>query len=232
MGARAGARPGLGRATAVFTPTRLAVLDVLASQAAISLENSRLYREVEEREARSSRLINANIVGVGIWDLNGGITEANDEFLRMVGYTREDLVARRVRWTELTPPEWHDVDARALADFTRTGSVQPYEKEFVRKDGSRVPVLLGSARLASPNEGVAFVLDLTPQKQAEEALREAIGADARGPRRDRRGGDGVARARVEPAARRDRRQCARLPRGARRTAEPRRHVRGAARHRQ
>ena len=75
----------------VFTPTRIAVLKVLASQAAISLENTRLYRDLEEREAKIRRLVDANIVGIFIWNLEGQIIEANEAFLHMVGYSREDL---------------------------------------------------------------------------------------------------------------------------------------------
>ena len=99
----------------VFAPARIAVLKLLASQAAISLENTRLYRDLAEREAKIRRLVDANIIGIFIWDLEGRILEANDAFLRMVGYDREDLVSGRVRWTDLTPPEWRDRDERRLA---------------------------------------------------------------------------------------------------------------------
>ena len=92
----------------VFAPARIAVLKLLASQAAIALENARLYRDLEQREAKIRRLVDANIIGIFIWELEGRIIEANDAFLRMVGYDREDLVSGRVRWTDLTPPEWRD----------------------------------------------------------------------------------------------------------------------------
>ena len=158
----------------VFTPTRIAVLKLLASQAAISLENTRLYHDLEVREAKIRRLVDANIMGIFIWNLQGQIIEANEALLRMIGYSRTDLVSGRVRWTDLTPPELRDRDKDAVAELAATGTFQPYKKEYFRKDRSRVPVMLGGAIFeGSENEGVAFVLDLTEQKQAEEALQKA-----------------------------------------------------------
>jgi PAS domain S-box-containing protein len=152
-----------------FTPDRVTVLKVLASQAAISLENSRLYRDLEDREARIRRLVEANVVGVVMWTLDGAIIGANEAFLHTVQYGHEDLASGRVSWTDLTPAEWRDCDERAVADLKATGTVQPYEKEFFRKNGSRVPVLLAGALFeGSRNEGVAFVLDLSEQKRAEQ----------------------------------------------------------------
>src|SRR6266478_896352 len=92
-------------ASHVFTPTRISVLELLASQAAISLENARLYNDVREREARIRRLVDANIIGITIWDFQGRIIEANEAFLDMLGYSREDLISGRLRWTELTLAE-------------------------------------------------------------------------------------------------------------------------------
>jgi len=156
-----------------FTPARVAMLNLLASQAAISLENTRLYRDLEERETKIRRLVDANIMGIYIWDLDE-IIEANEAFLRMLGYGREDLVSGRLRWTDLTPPEWRGRDAQAETELTATGTIQPFQKEYFRKDGSRVPVLLGCASFeGSGNEGVAFVLDLSEQKRADENRRRA-----------------------------------------------------------
>jgi PAS domain S-box-containing protein len=153
----------------VFTPTRIAVLKLLASQAAISLENARLYRALEEREAKIRRLVDANIVGILIFNLEGEITEANEAFLQMVGYSREDLLSGRLRWTDLTPAEWRYRDERAVIELKATGIAQPFEKEYFRKDGSRVPVAVGGAIFErSGIEGVAFVLDLSEQKHAED----------------------------------------------------------------
>lgn len=125
-------------------------------------------------EAKIRRLVEANVVGIVMWNLEGAITGANDAFLRMVQYDREDIASGRVRWTDLTPAEWRGHDERGVADLKATGIFQPFEKEYFRKDGSRVPVLLGGALFeGSGNEGVAFVLDLSDQKRAERALRRS-----------------------------------------------------------
>ncbi|CAH2405775.1 AAA family ATPase [Mesorhizobium escarrei] len=157
-----------------FTSSRVAVLELLASQAAISLENARLYRDLAEREAKIRRLVDANIIGIFLWDFDGRILEANDAFLRMVGYDREDLIAGRIRRADLTPPDWYERDEQWVEEHRRTGLRRPIEKEFLRKDGSRVPILLGAATFEEGgNQGVAFVLDLTDRKRAEVELRES-----------------------------------------------------------
>jgi PAS domain S-box-containing protein len=159
-------------ASHVFTASRISVLELLASQAAISLENARLYSDLQEREARIRRLVDSNIVGIVIGDVQGRIIEANQAFLDIVGYTREDLVSGRLRWTELTPADWRDADEQAIEELKATGTVQPREKEYFRKDGSLVPVLIARALFEwKPDEGVAFVLDMTDRKRAEENLR-------------------------------------------------------------
>jgi PAS domain S-box-containing protein len=125
-------------------------------------------------EAKIRRLVEANVVGIVMWNLEGAITGGNEAFLRMVQYDREDLASGRVRWTDLTPAEWRGHDQRAVADLRATGIFQPFEKEYFRKDGNRVPVLLGGALFEKGgNEGVAFVLDLSEQKRAEDALRRS-----------------------------------------------------------
>src|SRR4029453_1304603 len=124
-------------------------------------------------EGKIRRLVDANILGIFMWNLEGAIVGANEAFLRMLQYGREDLVSGRVRWTDLTPAEWRERDERAVRELKGTGTVQPYEKELFRKDGSRVPVLLGAALFEGRSEGVAFVLDLSEQKHAEEALRRS-----------------------------------------------------------
>ena len=158
----------------VFAPARIAVLKLLVSQAAVSLENTYLYRDLAGREARIRRLFDANIVGIFIWHFDGRILEANDEFLRIVGYDREDLLSGRVSWMDMTPPDWRERDEQWIEEHKRTGRRSPIEKEYCRKDGSRVPILLAAANFDDrENQGVAFVLDLSERKRAEETLRRS-----------------------------------------------------------
>ena len=149
------------------------LVEIVTTQIDVT-ERKRAEQALREREAKIRRLVDANIIGICIWDFEGRIIEANDAFLSMVDYDREDLVSDRIRWTELTPPEWRERDERAVAELRSTGSFQPFEKEYFRKDGGRMPVLIGGALFEeSGNEGVAFVLDLTERKRAEEALRNS-----------------------------------------------------------
>ena len=134
-------------------------------------------------EAKIRRLVEANVVGMVMFTLQGAITGANEAFLRMVQYDHEDLASGRIRWRDITPAEWHDRDERAVNELEATRTFQPFEKEYLRKDGSRVPVLLGGALFESGgNDGVAFVLDLSEQKRAERALRRSEAFLAEGQR--------------------------------------------------
>jgi PAS domain S-box-containing protein len=151
----------------------LARLEAKRRRKAIA-ENIALHGDVLARDKKIRRLVDANIVGIIIWELDGRILEANDAFLNMLGYDREDLTSGRLNRTDLTPAEWKDRDARTVEELRRMGTVQPFEKEYFRKDGSRVPVLLGGVMFEqSPNQGVSFVLDLTERKRAVEALRQS-----------------------------------------------------------
>ncbi len=137
-------------------------------------ERKRAEQALREREAKIRRLVDSNIIGIFIWDFDGRVLEANDEFLRTVSYDREDLVSGRIRWTELTPPDWRERNNAKIEQQKISGRLEPFEKQYIRKDGRRVPVLIGVATFEEGgNEGVAFVLDLTERKRAEEALRES-----------------------------------------------------------
>jgi len=129
--------------------------------------------ERKTTEDKIRRLVEADILGIFMANVQGEIVEANQAFLRMLRYGRQDLVSGRLRWTDLTPAELRERDQRALTEALATGVFQPYEKEFLRKDGSRLPVLIGGALFQGAKEGVVFVLDLSEQKRAEEGLRQS-----------------------------------------------------------
>jgi len=126
-------------------------------------------------QAQLKRLFESNLIGIIFADFSGSITEANDAFLEIVGYTREDLLAGRVRWKEMTPPEYDEADALSREQLRSTGVSTPFEKEYIRKDGTRIPVLLGVALLeGSQGDCVCFVLDLSERKRLEAALLNSI----------------------------------------------------------
>jgi PAS domain S-box-containing protein len=132
-----------------------------------------LSRDLREREAEVRRLVDTNIIGIFAWHTDGRVFEANEEFLRIIGYSREDLASGRLRWTDFILPEWRERDARVMEELKEGGAAQAQERELLRKDGSRVPVLTGGTLFyGSPDEGVAFVVDLTERKRAEQAVRE------------------------------------------------------------
>jgi PAS domain S-box-containing protein len=173
-----------------FHDQQIALLEIFADQAAIAIENVRLFeserqrtlalahanRDLAEREMRIRRLVDSNIIGIFIWDFEGRILEANDEFLRMVGYGREDLLLGRIRWTDLTPPNWNHRSKMRIEIQRGNGRFDPFEKEYFRKDGSRVPVLIGGATFEEgEDQGVAFVLDLTDRKRVEAEAIESEG---------------------------------------------------------
>lgn len=124
--------------------------------------------------ARMQRLVESNVQGVVFWKRSGEIAEANEAFLRMVGHTSEDIAAGLLNWKEITPDEYADRDRQAMEELERTGVCKPYEKAFVRSDGSLVPVLVGSAVFDDcPDEGVAFAFDLTERKKLENQFLRA-----------------------------------------------------------
>jgi PAS domain S-box-containing protein len=149
------------------------LIEIVTTQIDVT-ERKRAEEALRESERKIRRLVDANILGICIWNLEGAIVEANEAFLHMLQYGREDVVSGRLRWTDLTPAEWRELDERAVAELRSTGTFQPFEKEYFRRDGSRVPVLIGGTLFEqSRNEGVAFVLDLTERKRAEDRLRRS-----------------------------------------------------------
>jgi PAS domain S-box-containing protein len=137
-------------------------------------ELQRAEQALRERESKIRRLVDANIVGILISDLKGRIVEANDAFLQMIGYTQSDLREGRLHWPEITPPEWQAASERAARQLTARGVCDLFEKQYLHSDGTRVPVLVAAAAIeGTKGENVAFVLDLTDRKRAEEAARRS-----------------------------------------------------------
>ena len=122
-------------------------------------------------EARLRGFVEANVVGIAYSDINGIISAANDKLLSIIGYTQADVQAGRLRWADLTPPEYRSLDEQGIAEARAEGACTSYEKEYIRKDGRRIPVLVGYSLLGESQESVAFVLDLSDLKQAEQAMR-------------------------------------------------------------
>jgi PAS domain S-box-containing protein len=180
-----------------FSEDDLQMVERVADHAALAIGNARSYaaeraaRDVAEKavndlrraEGRFARLSDSGIIGIVVSDLAGHVSEINDTLLNLLGYSRHEIVSGEVVWGELTPPEWREVDARAVAQLAATGIGELREKEYLRKDGRAVPILAGSAMLEDGSrECISFVLDLTERKEALaaiELLREERAADAK-----------------------------------------------------
>lgn len=128
--------------------------------------------DARRAERRAKALFDAGVIGTLEGDIHGRVFAANDEFLRIIGYSRADLDAGRVRWDLLTPSEWLPLDAERIAEARERGTCVPYEKEFVRSDGSRIAVVVGFQLLEPERENsVAIILDVSALKYAEGELR-------------------------------------------------------------
>lgn len=137
-------------------------------------DRERAEEELRTSEARARAVFESRMIGHLFWEADGSITDANDAFLEMMGYTRDDVLSRPLNWRDMTPPEYREQDDRALQEVLDTGVLAPIEKEYIRKDGTRIPILLGAATFPQPYEGgVAFVIDVTARKRAEKALLES-----------------------------------------------------------
>ena len=146
-------------------------------------ERERAAEALRRSEARVRRLVESNIIGIATGDLDGKVIDANDAFLALLGFTKEDVAAGSMRWDALTPPEYREADRLAVEQLLSTGVAPLWEKQFIRKDGSRVPVLIGVATLtgmSGETEAVSFVVDITERKKLEQQLRQAQKVEAIG----------------------------------------------------
>ena len=159
--------------TAIVSCVTVVVIARLVPKALDLPGISRLSSELNRQNAKYRALFESDVCGVIVCGFDGTIREANDRFLAIVGYSRDDLESGRVSWREMTPLEHVGSDGRALASLEQTGRVEPWEKEYLRKDGSRVPVLVGGTLTEADDECICFVLDISEQKRAEARLQEA-----------------------------------------------------------
>ncbi|MEH1981932.1 MAG: ATP-binding protein [Nostoc sp.] len=165
-------------AVSVFAIVLIVIFTILIWQNARVIERLSYQRDCAQKalrtyEVKLASFVDANVIGILFGDVYGNIQQANDEFLRMIGYTREDLLAGKLSWINITPPEYLYLDERGVteAQGNTNAACTPYEKEYIRKDGSRIPVLIGYVLLGdNRQESVAFILDLSDRKQAEEVL--------------------------------------------------------------
>jgi len=153
----------------------LRLTDLYARQAAEVIALRQVEQALRASEERLRRAVQIDTVGVLFFTPDGRITDANDAFLRMSGYSREDLARGLVRWDRMTPPEFMPQSLRAVDEFLSCGRTTPYEKQYIRKDGSRWWGLFAGTRIG-PEEGVEFVLDVSDQKRASERLRASEAA--------------------------------------------------------
>ena len=130
---------------------------------------------LRESEARFRQIFESEMLGIMFWKINGKIVDANTRFLEIIGYSREDLQAGLIRWDELTPQEWQDVDRQVIEEIKSNRVCNPFEKEYLRKDGSRVAIVLGASLLNnSGNTGVSFILDITERKRIEKERAQLL----------------------------------------------------------
>lgn len=150
------------------------ILPPIIQQSAALLGQKQKYTDLKRQEARYRKIYDSNMIGIGFGGEDGSLSDVNDAFLDIVGYRREELLDGSITWMDLTPPEQWACDWKAFEEARKYGVSRPYEKQYIHKEGHRVDVLLGMTFLeGSQQEAVCYVLDITRQKQAEEALRQS-----------------------------------------------------------
>ena len=166
------------RASVINSGAPIFDMDGNIAGCAVAIQDVTDLRKAEESlrqsEERLRQVVKTSHIGIGFGDSTGRIFEANESFFRITGYSRKEVFDGGIGWERLTAPEYANIDRRVMEQIAATGFAEPYEKEYIRKDGSRVPILVSAARLSiEPEEHVAFVVDLTERKQMEEALRKS-----------------------------------------------------------
>ncbi len=133
-----------------------------------------LFRDLKQSEAKFRSIFETNVVPIAYCHMGGQIIDANEHYLKLLGFSREELKAGTVRWDSAIPSDWKHMDEQVLEYLRRDGVCPPLEQEYMRRDGTRVPVLLGACLLPGDSEQVvAFALDLTERKLIEGELRKS-----------------------------------------------------------
>ncbi|WP_437618520.1 PAS domain S-box protein [Sorangium sp. So ce1151] len=162
--------------------------DILRAKVAVFVELHRRAEQIKRQEAALRqlerqasdevfrRIMDTSMMGLLFSDYEGRVIEANDCFLMMVGYTREDLKSGALSWQQLSPPEYEHVHRDAVNELSAHGVTKQFEKEYIRKDGKRVSVLVGSARIETQRRNLTYVLDISERKRAEANVSLLAGA--------------------------------------------------------
>ncbi|BDA67563.1 two-component hybrid sensor and regulator [Calothrix sp. PCC 7716] len=168
-----------GFAFGLYAIVLVVIFTIIIWRSAASIEKLSRQRDwvqaaLNANEQKLQSFFESNIIGILFGDIYGNVSLANDEFLRMIDYEREDLKALKIRWVDITPPEYIDLETERIAEAKKYGICKPYEKELIRKNGTRIPILVGYTLTGEKREElVAFILDLTERKQVEAALQKS-----------------------------------------------------------
>lgn len=148
-------------------PADIALAEEVAERVAVTLERVRAEAALRESEMRLRKVMDIKTAGIVFFDLVGGIQDANDAFLEMIGYSRTELEAGELRYENLTPKEWHWRDKQTISELRAGGKAGPFEKQYTRKDGSLIWILCAD-KMLDESTAVEFVIDVTDRKRAEE----------------------------------------------------------------
>ncbi|MFB2936871.1 ATP-binding protein [Aerosakkonemataceae cyanobacterium BLCC-F154] len=169
--------------------SEISLLQQLATQVGIAIKQSELYQQMSneliERQRTEAALrqseslfrgvFESNIIGIILWDNTGKLLNSNETFCRMIGYSKEEFIAGEFHYQDITPPEYQEIDEEKFQELQKTGCCTPFMKEYICKNGKRLPVLLAGAYLpGSRNRGVAFIVDISEQKQLEEERKQLL----------------------------------------------------------
>jgi diguanylate cyclase (GGDEF)-like protein/PAS domain S-box-containing protein len=152
--------------------------DLLVRSIRYARERKRVTMELQASETRFRRLSESGIIGIAYFDINGRVSDGNDTFLKMIGFSKEELEKGLVRWDHLLPREWVPDMRKVARTFTETGRIAPYETEYLTRDGWRHWALFGATRIEGTDGGIAFAVDITNRKKLEEEIRHMANHDA------------------------------------------------------